>query len=182
MIKDNSNHYGLLSILLHWLIALSCFGLFALGWWMVQLDYYNTWYTRAPHIHKSIGLLLLGLFILSLAWKALNPAIKPIASLTAFEQRSSKMAHWLMRLLLLFTLISGYLISTANGRGIDIFDWLTVPATLTSLPQQESLAGEIHFYLAYGLCALALLHALAALKHHFFDRDNTLRRMLGRRL
>ena len=182
MIKDSTNHYGLVSISVHWLVAFACFGLFALGWWMVQLDYYNPWYTRAPHIHKSIGLLLLGLFIFSLVWKSLNPTTKPIASLTTFEQRSSKIAHWLMRLLLLATLISGYLISTANGRGIDVFDWFTIPATLTSLPQQESLAGEIHFYLAYGLCGLALLHALAALKHHFFDRDNTLRRMLGRRL
>jgi len=34
-------------------------------------------------------------------------------------------------------------------------------------------------WLANGLITQAILNCLAALKHHFFDRDPTLRRMLG---
>ncbi|EPB8012941.1 cytochrome b [Pseudomonas aeruginosa] len=51
---------------------------------------------------------------------------------------------------------------------------------LYGLPDQADVAGEIHLYLAWALVVFAVLHALAALKHHFVDRDPTLKRMLGR--
>ena len=54
-----------------------------------------------------------------------------------------------------------------------------VPATITGIPDQEDIAGLVHRYLAYALIALVVLHAVAALKHHFINHDNTLRRMLG---
>ncbi|TCT19400.1 cytochrome b561-like protein [Thiobaca trueperi] len=76
---------------------------------------------------------------------------------------------------------SGYLISTADGRSLDVFGLFSVPAILTGLPDQADLAGEVHLVLAIALVTLAAVHALAALKHHFIDRDATLLRMLGRR-
>jgi len=77
-------------------------------------------------------------------------------------------------------MLSGYLISTADGRPISVFGWFEVPALLTSIPNQEDVAGLVHEYLAWGLVILAGLHGLAALKHHFIDRDPTLLRMFGR--
>ena len=53
-------------------------------------------------------------------------------------------------------------------------------ATLTSIPPQEDVAGLVHEYLAWALVIFAGVHALAALKHHFIDRDRTLLRMFGR--
>ena len=58
-ITNHSNGYGLIAILFHWLMALLIPGLFALGWYMVDLSYYDSWYQTAPHWHKSIGILLL---------------------------------------------------------------------------------------------------------------------------
>jgi cytochrome b561 len=89
------------------------------------------------------------------------------------------LAHGLLYLLLFALMVSGYLISTADGRGLEVFDWFAIPATLSGLKGQEDLAGEVHLYLAWSLILLAALHALAALKHHFIDRDITLKRMLG---
>ena len=82
--------------------------------------------------------------------------------------------------LLLAVIVAGYLISTADGEPISVFGWFSVPATLSGLPDQADVAGEIHLYLAWALVVFAVLHALAALKHHFVDRDPTLKRMLGR--
>ena len=70
--------------------------------------------------------------------------------------------------------------TTADGRGIAVFGLFEVPATLTSIPDQADVAGAIHEYLAWALVIFAGLHALAALKHHFIDRDATLVRMFGR--
>jgi len=55
-----------------------------------------------------------------------------------------------------------------------------VPATITSITDQEDVAGQIHFIVASILIGLALLHIAAALKYHFIDRDRTLMRILGR--
>jgi cytochrome b561 len=77
-------------------------------------------------------------------------------------------------------MIAGYLISTADGKGIIVFDLFEVPALYTGIPNQEDLAGLVHEYLAWTLVVFAGLHALAALKHHYIDRDVTLLRMLGR--
>ena len=81
---------------------------------------------------------------------------------------------------MLLLMLSGYLISTADGRGISVFGLFEVPASLTGIPDQEDVAGLIHEWLAWALVIFAGLHGLAALKHHFIDHDATLRRMLGR--
>ena len=83
-------------------------------------------------------------------------------------------------LLLFCTAISGYLISTADGRPVEVFGHFEVPASLTDLPGQADWAGAIHLTLAITVIVLTAVHALAALKHHFVDRDRTLLRMLGR--
>ena len=83
-----------------------------------------------------------------------------------------------MYLLLFGLFISGYLISTADGRAIDIFNWISVPAFGELIENQEDVAGDIHFYLAWTVIIVAALHALAALKHHFINKDDTMKQML----
>ncbi len=75
--------------------------------------------------------------------------------------------------------VSGYLISTEDGRGIDVFDWFTMPGAGALFSHQADIAGDIHLYSAVVLISLAALHAIAALKHHFINKDNTLRKMIG---
>jgi cytochrome b561 len=90
------------------------------------------------------------------------------------------LVHGLLYLLLFGVMVSGYLISTADGRPIEVFGLFAVPATVTGLPGQADRAGDIHLILAVTVIILAIVHALAALKHHFIDRDRTLVRMLRR--
>jgi cytochrome b561 len=178
MWRNSLQHYGSISIALHWLVALLVFGLFGLGLWMVELDYYNAWYQRAPDLHKSIGFTLFGLMLLRLLWRYANPRPVPLASLSRWEQRLAGGLHLLFYPLLFALMLSGYLISTADGRAISVFGLFSVPATVTGIPRQEDIAGDLHQWLAYTLIGLVALHVMAALKHHFFDRDGTLMRML----
>jgi len=88
--------------------------------------------------------------------------------------------HHALYLLVFLIGIRGYLISTADGRALSVFGWFEIPALVTSVDNLEDRAGDVHYLLAVALMILAGVHALAALKHHFIDRDATLTRMLGR--
>lgn len=180
MVRNTRSSFGLMAISLHWLTAMTVLGLFALGLWMVDLTYYDPWYRSAPWIHKSIGVLLFAALLLRLSWHRLNPRPEPLSTHSPWERRAAGVVQVLLYVLLAAVMISGYLISTADGRAVDVFDWFSVPATVTGLDNQEDLAGDVHLALAIVLVSLALVHALAALKHHFLDRDPTLKRMLGR--
>ena len=69
MWRNSPRGWGLTSITLHWLSAIAVIGLFALGWWMTGLDYYDAWYHRAPWWHKSVGMVLLGLTLARVVWR-----------------------------------------------------------------------------------------------------------------
>lgn len=165
---------------MHWLVALLVFSLFGLGLWMVELDYYSSWRHTAPQLHKGFGLCLLALMLLRLLWRFLSPPPAPLSSYSRRTLLGAKIGHSVLYLGLFALMLAGYLISTADGRGIRVFGWFEVPATITSIPDQEDVAGAVHLYLAWALVVFASLHGLAALKHHFIDRDTTLLRMLGR--
>ena len=143
MLKNTSTNYGALSIAIHWLSALVIFSLFGVGYWMVDLNYYSEWYRLAPHYHKSVGVLLLFLTLFRIVWKQLNPKPLPLSQ-NVLENRLASLGHLSLYIILLVILFSGYLISTADGRGIDVFNFFTVPSLGELFSNQEDIAGDIH--------------------------------------
>ena len=180
-LRNSSSRYGWVSIFMHWGVALAVFGLFALGLWMVGLDYYSTWRKDEPDLHKSIGLTLFAVMLLRVVWRFVSPPPPTLSSYSRLTRLGAKVGHSFLYLSLFAVMIAGYLISTADGAGIAVFGLFEVPALVSGLPDQADVAGVVHLYLAWALVVFAGLHALAALKHHFIDRDATLARMLGRK-
>lgn len=177
MWKNTADAYGRVSILLHWLIAVVVLGQFGLGLWMVELDYYDAWYHRAPEMHKGIGVSLLGIMLLRLVWRFSNR--QPLLPGTSLQQALARAMHLALYGVLFAVMLSGYLVSTADGRPVDVFGLMQLPATLTGIEQQEDIAGVFHEWLAMLMIGLTALHVLAALKHHLIDHDRTLLRMLS---
>jgi cytochrome b561 len=176
---NTDSQYGWLSIILHWLVALAVFGLFILGYWMVDLGYYDTWYQKAPDLHKSIGVCLFIVMVFRLIWRIKQIKPMPLDTHTALEKKLGHWTHLLLYTLLFIIIFSGYLISTADGRGIEVFELFLLPSMGSFIENQEDIAGQIHEYGAYVVITAAIIHALAALKHHYIDKDITLKRMLG---
>lgn len=168
--------YGAVSQFLHWLMAVAVFGLFGLGLWMTSLTYYDPWYTKGPFVHEGVGISMALMLVFRLVWRATNT--KPDDSyLTPLERLASASTQWGFYVLMIAVMVSGYLISTADGRAIPVFDLFSLPSVYQA-KNLEDTAGTIHLYLAWMTIGLAVLHAAAALKHHFIDKDETLRRML----
>jgi len=176
--RNTANGYGLIQIAMHWTMAAMIAVLLPLGLWMTGLDYYDPWYRKGPDLHRAIGVLL-GL-LLALRLISRLTQIKPRAlTRPGWESRVAGAAHFLLYALPLAMVISGYLISTADGRPVEVFGWFELPATLYGIEGQEDIAGDIHFVLAMLLLGVVALHVLAALRHHLVLKDPTLRRMLA---
>jgi len=180
LLRNRAQHWGYVAVFFHWLVAVTVVGLFVLGLWMTSLTYYHPWYKQAPDLHKSIGIILLAVYLARLAWRLWDRAPDQIAGHSAVEQKAAHAAHWVLYGGLFVVMISGYLISTADGRAISVFGLFEFPAMLTSINKQEDVAGVVHKWLAIALITVVSAHTLAALKHHFIDKDNTLKRMFAR--
>ncbi|XLZ70802.1 cytochrome b [Massilia sp. SR12] len=171
------------TIILHWLIALTILGLCAVGIYMVRTESWGLF-----HWHKSIGLLLFTLILARLAWRLKQGLPPPVRESSRWEQLASHGAHWLLLAATVALPLTGMMYSGLGGHGFGIFGLEFVASHYAggqAVPLNAGLSGlgqALHSWIGYGLLALVALHIAAALKHHFIDRDGTLRRMLGKRL
>ena len=177
MFKNTPFSYGLVAIILHWLMAFTVIGLFGLGLYMVELTYYDSWYKGSLDLHKSIGITLAAILIFRILWRVFSKQPKPLGTNTKVNQLAHT-AHIAMYILLAVIVVAGYLISTADGRPIEVFTLFNVSALDFVFDDQADIAGKVHYYGACILIGFVFLHALGALKHHFIDKDKTLTRMI----
>jgi len=180
-LRNTEQSYGWVTIIIHWLMAAIIFSLFGLGLYMVELGYYDPWYRDALFLHKSIGVLIFLVLVFRIVWRV--SSVKPLGEIASnardrFEQAAAHYAHLGLYGLMLVLMLSGYLISTADGRGVDVFELFTVPALPFSIENQEDIAGDIHWFLAWSLMVLVAVHLLAAFKHHLINKDHTLKGMI----
>ena len=169
--------YSLVTRLLHWITALLVIGLFFSGWYMVQLDYYSPWYHSLPEWHIAAGLLLALLWLLILS-RLFLPQIKFNQDHSLWERLLSQLVKWSFYLLVILMVISGYLITTADGESFILLNLINIPAISHFSATQIDNLGLIHQYTSYTLMVLLGLHIIGALKHHFIDKDDTLKHML----
>jgi len=177
-LRNSRSGYGLVNIILHWLVALAVIVMYPLGLFIDTLNYYDPLYNAVPTWHKCIGILLAFILTLRLLWRMNDAQPSALASHARIERLSARIVHALLYLLLIVVIVSGYLISTADGRPLEFCGWISVPALPFAIKRQEDIAGVFHYWLATTLVVIAVLHAVAALKHHVIDRDNTLKRMV----
>lgn len=178
-LKNPARRYDFLSITLHWSVAVFTIALFVSGLWMVDLGYYDDWYYQAPWWHKGIGVVTAVLVFGRWVWTLFRQTPEDINSTPLWQRIIAKLVHALMNLAIIVLFISGYLMVTAKGVSLSVFDWFTLPALFTGKSDWVDTAGLIHLWTGYFIIALASVHALAAIKHHVIDKDATLKRMLG---
>ena len=169
--------YSVLTKIIHWTTALLVVVLFGLGLWMAGLNYYDSWYRTAPDLHISLGLCLLVLLIARIINRVTQPFPKSLPSHSRIEQISAKAAHHTLYLLLVVMVATGYFLAGIEGNGVGFFGLFKLPGIPTSGADLEDIFEQVHYFSAWGLVVIAGLHGLAALKHHFIDKDDTLRRM-----
>ena len=144
---------------------------------MMGLDYYSPYYRSAPDLHRSLGIVVGAALVLRVLWRLVS--IHPDSSeLKPWERVAARIVHWAFYLLIAVIVVSGYMMSTSDGRDIDMFGIFSIPSVVTDKSLTDTM-GYIHKIAAYGIMALAVLHAAAAVKHHRSGHSTIMRRMLS---
>lgn len=170
------SRYPLPSIALHWLIAVLIAGGFVLGLYMHGLPLSPT-KLRYYSYHKWLGVtvFVLAMLRLVLRWRYPPPPLLPAP---AWQQQVAGSVHRVLYVLMFAIPLLGWLMSSAKGVTTVWFGVLPLPDLVDKDEALGKLLHKLHEQMSWLLVLLAGLHAGAALKHHWLDRDATLARML----
>jgi len=206
MIRNSETAYGLVTKIFHWVMALSILGLFGVGLYMSDMPQGDDkWFYYG--MHKATGILVLFLLAARIVWKFINPRVKPASDIRPIEQKSSALIHWALYAMMAIVPLSGWYMSSYGGFPVSFYGLFNMPPLtesykvqmekhpeLFTLPNPTdpatdmddyqkkidpmSSVKELHENMAWLIIALVVLHAGAALFHHFVRRDSVLKRMM----
>ena len=176
----NSNgviKYSSLSKLFHWIIAFVVIMMLIVGFLLDDIP--DQFKGTAYMLHKSTGITLLFLMFIRFIW--IHYTGKPAlpSSMKPWEKFLSRIVQYGFYLLLLIMPLSGWIMSVAADRIPTYFGLFKAPLPwINSNKSLSEFMADSHEIIAWIIIAFMTLHILGALKHHFIDKDNILRRML----
>lgn len=175
----NVERWGPVSQLLHWAIVVLVLAMAVLGLTMTDMAS-GPDKIRVYALHKSIGLTILGLVVVRLAWRLVAGAPHPVPGTPGWQARAAAVTHGVLYLLLFAMPLSGWVLNSASGFPLRWFGLFNLPAIAPRGRDLHELAESAHELMFWVLALLVLAHAAAAVWHHLFLRDATLARMLPR--
>lgn len=181
-LRNSKEAFGLAAVTLHWAIAAAILYMIWLGDYMTEAEDY-----AAYQLHKSLGITILAFSLLRLLLRLVDRPPPLPAAMPRWERWAAHATHWAFYALMIGIPLSGWALITASPSGdmirTRIWGALELPALpwLKSVADREAVADrleDLHGALGTVLLVLLALHVLAALKHHVWNRDTVLSRML----
>ncbi|HBN50380.1 MULTISPECIES: cytochrome b [Thalassospira] len=175
-LRSTQTGFGPVTKGFHWLIAILFVTMFAIGWYMDLLPLgleKLAWISR----HKSIGVTILLLVVLRIIWRLAEQTPEGLGE-KAWERQAAKLAHFALYAVMLAMPLSGWLMSSAANFSVSVFGLFTLPDLVGPDKALYEQLRFTHWILSWVIVGLVGLHVAAAFKHHFINRDATLRRML----
>lgn len=174
---ETSRHYSAVAQAFHWIIAALIVTQFTLAWMADDLPLGMHKLALLAR-HKSFGMTILMLAVLRLVWRLFNPPPPLPEGMSKIEQVLARISHVAFYVLLFAMPLSGWLMSSAKNYSVSWFGLFTWPDMIAPNEQRFDFLKSTHGTLGVLLLSLAILHILAALKHHFWNKDDVLKRML----
>lgn len=176
-LRNTNESYGILAQSLHWLVAALVFVQLGLGLYAAGLPVSLArlqWLSR----HKSLGLLILALALVRLAWRSMNRAPALPDAMPRWQREAAVTTHWLLYALLVLVPLAGWMHASAAGLSANWFGLFQVPDLLPKEPELSEFLKVVHKSCATLLALLLLIHVGGALRHALVLRDGVMHRML----
>jgi cytochrome b561 len=173
----SASRYTAVAQAFHWIIAALVVTQFTLAWMADDLPLGMHKLALLAR-HKSFGMTILMLAVLRLLWRLFNPPPPLPAAMSKLECVLAKATHIAFYGLLFAMPFSGWLMSSAKNYSVSWFGLFTWPDLIAQNERAFEILKETHGALSVVLLSIAILHILAALKHHFWNKDDVLKRML----
>jgi cytochrome b561 len=176
-IQESRARYTAVAQAFHWVIAALIVVQFTLAWTADDLPLGMHKLALLAR-HKSFGMTVLMLAVLRLGWRLFNPAPPLPEGMSKIETFLARATHMAFYVLLFAMPVTGLLMSSAKNYSVSWFGMFTWPNLIAPNERWFDILRSTHEVLSYLLFAVAILHILAALKHHFWNKDDVLTRML----
>jgi cytochrome b561 len=164
--------------ILHWSIFGLLIGQFAVAWSMPHIGR-NTVPETLINLHFSLGVLVLGLAAVRLAWRWTHPEPAPLDGLPPWQISSARAVHLALYLLLFILPVLGWMNASYRGFTVSFFGLFDVPALMQKGATGFNWTGDVHAFLSnYVFLAVVGLHVLSVLHHALIRKDRLLQRML----
>jgi len=175
-LRSNDRQWGSVAKFFHWIIALAILGNGTFG---LLMDLAPTPMQKINWLalHKSIGLTVLALFLLRVLWRW-SDRHPPDEPAPRWQLLAARLTHGVLYVLIAALPLTGWWFNSLTGKPLQWFKLFNLPALATKNTSMSHLAHAVHLYLFWLLLLVLVAHVGAALRHHMFDRDNVLRRML----
>ncbi len=189
-VRNTTEKWGWPARVLHWVMALMILGMLFIGFYMVNIETDLIKQFQLIQQHKSFGFTVFVLAIIRVLWRLSNrqtPALP--ASMPGWQKSASHISHYMLYALIFWMPLSGWFMASSsplNNEDAYPFQIPNMVFGLFELPDPFPTGSEAlmqpfawaHMLGAILLAAILVVHLAAALKHHFVDRDDILRRMI----
>lgn len=176
----NIQRYTGVAIGLHWLIGLMILTSLGVGLYMVGLAL-SPDKLRLYSWHKWAGVTIFMLVLIRSLWRLTHPAPPLPDDVPVWQRKVAEATHYALYALMIVIPLTGWLMSSAKGFQTVYFGVVPIPDLLAKNEGLGETLALVHRYLNYTMIGLVIAHIAAALKHHFIDKDDILRRMLPAR-
>jgi cytochrome b561 len=178
-LRNTATAWGFIARLFHWLSAVLILFLVGYGWWMTHLAERAGRLTHYQ-LHSLIGWYVLFLIALRFLWRVGNAVPALPTELPRWRRTAARGAHWLLYFLMVFVSISGWMVADTFRQPIEatLFGFIPVLHLLDASNRAfRALIEETHAVSSYVLLALVAVHVVGALNHHYWQKNDVLRRM-----
>jgi cytochrome b561 len=175
--QSSPTRYTAVAQVFHWLIAALIVTQFTLAYMADDLPI-GAHKLALLARHKSFGMTVLMLAVLRLLWRLTHRPPELPDHMTSLERKLARATHIAFYVLLFAMPLTGWMMSSAKNYSVSWFGLFTWPNLIGKNETAFDVLRATHDTMSFILLSIVVLHILAALKHHFWNKDNVLLRML----
>lgn len=166
------------ALFLHWAMAVLIVCAFVLGLIMTDIHGITPTKLRYYSWHKWLGVTVLALACMRVLWRKFNLPPPHSPRMPEWQKKAADGMHLLLYLLIFAVPASGYFYTLSAGVPVVYLGLFPLPVLMAPNPELKPILKTLHYILTMGMAGAVAIHVLAALKHHFINRDDVLKRML----